>query len=345
MSRTLACFALSLLILGLAPAWAPADADKPWVVYEGKEGPGKGKHVVLVAGGQGYHAEEALPQLAKILAVRHGFTCTVLFSIDRKTGEIAPNVLDNIPGLEALQTADLLVIFTRFVNLPDDQMKHIVAYLDAGKPVVGIRTATHAFSIPEGRTYYRYSYVYPGADYVQGFGRQVLGETWIDHHGHHGVEGTRGLIAKGAEAHPILRGIKDGDVFGPTDVYRIRLPLPGDSRTLLVGQVVASKQPDAKAVEGPKNDPMMPLAWVKTYAGRDGKKGRAFTSTIGAAADLENEGVRRLLVNGVYWALGLEDKIPARSNIELVGAYKPEPFLKFDDQHRKGLRPADLRLK
>src|SRR4249920_660536 len=91
-------------------------AADPWVVYEGTDGPGKGKHIVLVSGDEEYRSEEALPQLGKILARRHGFTCTVLFAIDPKDGTINPDV-SNIPGLEALGTADLLILFTRFRNL------------------------------------------------------------------------------------------------------------------------------------------------------------------------------------------------------------------------------------
>src|ERR1700681_301483 len=99
---------------------SPAQAEDPWVVFQGSDGPGKGKHVVLVSGDEEYRSEEALPQLAKILASRHGFTCTVLFAIG-KDGTIDPNQSDNIPGLEALRSADLMIIATRFRNLPDDQ--------------------------------------------------------------------------------------------------------------------------------------------------------------------------------------------------------------------------------
>src|SRR5204863_8255255 len=95
--------------------------DKPFVVYEGKTGPGKGKHIVLVSGDEEYRSEEGLPQLAKILAKHHGFKCTVLFAINPATGTINPNVNSNIPGLENLQTADLMIIATRFRDLPDEQ--------------------------------------------------------------------------------------------------------------------------------------------------------------------------------------------------------------------------------
>src|SRR5208282_2884422 len=124
-----------------------SQAADPWVVLDGFDGPGKGKHIVLVSGDEEYRSEEALPQLAKILAKQHGFKCTVLFAIDPKDGTINPNVNNNIPGLEALKTADLMILATRFRNLPDDQMKHIVDYIDAGKPIIGLRTATHSFNL------------------------------------------------------------------------------------------------------------------------------------------------------------------------------------------------------
>ena len=189
-------------ILGTLTGAARLNAADPWLTVPGGDGPGKGKHVVLVSGDEEYRSEETLPQLAKILATHHGFKCTVLFAIDPKDGTINPNVTDNIPGLEQLKTADLMVIFTRFRNLPDDQMKHIVEYVEAGKPIVGLRTATHAFK-PAARartpSTTRDSKA-PG--YEGGFGKQVLGETWVNHHGKHGKEGTRGVVADGAGEAP-----------------------------------------------------------------------------------------------------------------------------------------------
>ena len=169
------------LVAFLLASSSPA-AD-PWLVVEGGEGPGKGKRIVLVSGDEEYRSEEALSQLAKILAKHHGFHCTVLYAIDPKTGAIDPNTVDNIPGLEALRLADLMVIATRFRNLPDGQMKEIDDYLRAGKPVVGMRTATHAFNVPKDRAFHHYSWDQKGEKLPQGFGRQVLGETWISHHG------------------------------------------------------------------------------------------------------------------------------------------------------------------
>jgi len=91
---------------------------------------------------------------------------------------------------------------------------------------------------------------------------------------------------------------------------------------------------------GKQNDPMMPVAWVKSYTGARGRGAPVFTTTMGAAQDLENEGLRRLMVNACYWALGMENKIPARTNVDLVGDYKPLPF-KFGG-FAKGIKPSDL---
>jgi type 1 glutamine amidotransferase len=299
-------------------------AGDEWVIYQGGDGPGHGKNVVLISGDEEYRSEEGLPQLAKILAKHHGFTCTVLFAIG-KDGTIDPNRNDNIPGLEALRKADLMIIAARFRDLPEEQMKEIDDYVQSGRPIIGMRTATHAFNFKNGkRKYARYSF--NSKEWDGGFGRQVLGDTWFNHHGNHGHESTRGIIAPGETGHPIMRGIKDGDIWGPTDVYGVHLPLPGDSKPLVLGQVVADMTPTGKPVEGKKNDPMMPVGWVKTFTGESGKPARVFTTTMGAATDLESEGVRRMLVNAVYWALGLDDKITAESDVSLVGEYKPRPF-------------------
>jgi type 1 glutamine amidotransferase len=320
---------------------AGSAAAQPWLTIPGGEGPGKGKTIVLVSGDEEYRSEEALPQLAEVLARHHGFTCHVLFAVDPADGAIAPNVTTNIPGLEKLDRADLMIIQTRFRDLPDEQMKHVVDYIESGRPVMGMRTATHAFRL-SSPTYARYTWDSAAPGYEGGFGRQVLGETWVNHHGFHGREGTRGIAAPGQEANPILKGIAAGSIFGPTDVYTVRLPLPGDSKPVVLGQVTETLSPDSAPVTA-KNEPMMPVAWIRTYTGRAGKAARVFATTMGASQDLAYEGTRRMLVNGAYWALGMEAKIPARSNVDLVGDYHPTPFrAKPDAEWKPGIRPADL---
>jgi type 1 glutamine amidotransferase len=231
------------------------------------------------------------------------------------------------------------VLFLRLRNLPDEQMQHIVDYVESGRPIVALRTATHAFSPDASREHARYSWT--STEWDGGFGRQILGETWISHHGAHGSQSTRGIIAEGQGDHPILRGIADGDIWGPTDVYGVRLPLPEGCTPLVMGQVVDGMKPDDPAAEGEKNNPMMPVAWTKTYTAGD-KTGRVFTTTMGASQDLLAEGTRRLVVNACYWAIGLEDQIPEKSNVDLVGAYEPLPFA-FNGA-KPGVKPSDHAL-
>ena len=313
---------------------AGGTTGQPWVVYEGTQGPGVGQHVVFVTGDEEYRSEEGMPMLARILAEHHGFTCTVLFAIDPETGLINPDVQTNIPGLERLETADLMVLFTRFRELPDEQMKHIIDYTNSGKPIVGLRTSTHAFNYTRDTTNAYAKYDYRSDEPEGGYGRAVFGETWINHHGDHGTESTRGLINGLHAGHPILRGV--GDIWGPTDVYGVR-PLVGDPDVLVFGQVLEGMEPTAmpnfeKAI--------MPVAWVKDYTGETGNTARVFATTMGAAVDLESEGLRRLLVNAVYWGLEMEEEIPEAANVAIVGDYDPT-FFGFGD-YRKGLRPSDF---
>jgi hypothetical protein len=334
MRRATGLWAFALAAFALLCAGRARAAD-PWVVFQGTSGPGVGKHIVFVTGDEEYRSEESMPQLAKILAVHHGFKCTVLFAVNKETGEIDPQTVDNIPGLEALDSADLMVIFTRFRELPDDQMKHIIDYTNSGKPILGLRTATHAF-------FYRKHLDSPYAKYTWqrdlggGWGRQVLGETWINHYGHHQVESTRGLPAKGMEDCPILKGIDQ--IWGPSDVYEVTT-LSGDSKPVVMGQVLSGMNPD----DPPNPDKhLVPIAWIKTYTGTEGKTARVFTTTMGHGDDFKNEGVRRMLVNACYWCLGMEDKIPAKADVDLVGEYNPNHI--GTGRHKKGLKPCDYKL-
>ncbi len=315
---------------------SPSD---PWVVYQGGEGAGKGKHIVLVSGDEEYRSEEALPMLARILSTHHGFKCTVLFAVDPQSGEIDPEFQTNIPGLEQLETADLMVLFTRFRELPDEQMKYIDAYTKAGKPVVAMRTATHAFQYTRNKKspYAKYSYDSKVKGWQEGYGRQVLGETWVAHHGAHGDEGTRGLINGLYEDHPVLQGVQD--IWGATDVYTIR-DLTADAQVLVFGQSTHGMTPDSP-MSFEKS--IMPVAWTKEYESESGKKARVFNTTMGASVDLESEDLRRLLVNACYWAVGIENKIPQESKVDIVGEYDPTMF-GFGD-HQKGLRPSDFAVK
>jgi hypothetical protein len=92
--------------------------------------------------------------------------------------------------------------------------------------------------------------------------------------------------------------------------------------------------PQDQPVDGKKNDPMMPIAWVKTYNGA-----RVFCTTMGAATDLPNAGVRRLLVNATFWAVGLDEEITPDLSIEFVGTFSPTEY--GFGGYQKGRKPSD----
>ena len=290
------------------------------VVYQGKSGPGTGKHIVFLSGDEEYRSEEALPQMAKILATRHGFKCTVLFAVNPTNGTIDPNYNKNLPGAEALDSADAIVMSLRFREWPDEQMKHFVdAYL-AGKPIIALRTSTHAFNYPKNSPSPYAKFGWSGGVWRGGFGRQVLGETWVAHHGEHKKEATRGIIEAAATSDPILNGVKD--LFGDTDVYTAN-PV-ADVKILVRGQVLVGMNPTDLPVEGKKNEPMQPIVWTRIFTNEAGAKNKILCTTMGSATDLLNEGLRRLLVNGVYWGVGLE--VPAKADVDLVGTFKPTMY-------------------
>ena len=325
-----------LVLTGLVCTIVSSAQAEPWVVLEGKAGPGNGKHIVFLAGDDEYRSEDLIPQLAKILAVHHGFKCTVLFAVNKETGEIDPRTLDNIPGLQALKKADMMVMFLRFRELPDEQMKHIIDFTNSGKPIMGLRTSTHAFNYRKSKDspYAKYSFRSKEPD--GGYGRQVFGETWINHYGHHNVESTRGLVVTGMGNEVIAKGVED--IWGPSDVYGLTT-LTGDCKPIVMGQVLVGMNPDDKPHPTKK---LVPVAWTKTYTGETGKTSRVFTTTMGHSFDLNSEGFRRLLVNACYWGLEMEDQIPAKSKVDFVGTYNPNNI--GMGKHKTGLKPSDHAL-
>lgn len=308
------------------------------ITYPPQPGPGSGRHLVFLTGDEEYRGEEGLPMLAKILSQRHGFKCTVLFPLD-PDGTINPDNNRSIPGIEALDTADGLVMMLRFRQWPDAAMERFAGALARGLPIVALRTSTHAFRFPpEVPTSYRH---------FDHFGRRVLGEGWVSHWGPNRRGATRGIIEPGAETDPILRGV--ADLFGDSGVYETH-PVP-DAKILARGAVLKGMQPTdvpdtyaqkrrSDGREQPVNDPMMPIAWTRTHTHANGKASRVFCTTMGAATDLANEGLRRMVVNAVLWGFGLE--IPAKSDVRFVDPYQPSAYA-FKG-YRRGLTPADHAL-
>ncbi len=301
---------------------------------------GRGKTIVFISGDEEYRSEEALPMLGKLLARRHGFTCHCLFAVDPDSGMIDPRVQTNIPGMHLLEEADLVVMALRFRHLPDEQMKYFDQYLMSGHPIIALRTSTHAFRYPDDSDSEFARYGWNSTEWPGGFGRQVLGESWVSHHGDHGKQSTRAIINPDHAGHVVLTGVED--VWGPTDVYGIR-DLPDNARILMHGQVLDGMSPDSPPAETSHNDPMMPLAWLRDWQTESGATSRIFCTTMGAATDFESADLRRLIVNAVFLLAGLESVIDGSLDVTPLGTYEPSEF--GFDRFQKGVRPADIQAR
>ena len=304
------------LLLSCSPLLAHPVPDSPqWLTYSGNKGPGKGRHIVLISADQEYRSEQSMPMMAGILSRHHGFDCTILFGVNDK-GEVDPTMpvytkkgqeaevkSHNIPGLKHLASADLVVFFTRLLTLPGEQQERIVSYIDSGKPMIALRTANHGF---------RGALPYKIDGKTVNFGRDVLGGSFMGHHGRWHADSTRGTIVEELKGHPIAVGVDD--IWGPSDVYRTYKEgtgLPEGCTALVWGQPLTGRNHDDPP--NPGKEPL-PVAWFKTWQTSEGKKARVFQSTMGSGKDLESAGLRRLIINAAYWGLGMEAAIsPTRS--------------------------------
>jgi len=293
--------------------------------FTGGEGPGKGKHVVLLAGDEEYRSEEVMPVLAKLLAEKHGFDTTVLFSA-AEDGTINPEATKSLMGAEALDKADAVVMLLRFREWNDEAMGKFKAAMNRGIPVVALRTSTHAFNTKKDGLWADWSWNHSSG----GFGRKVLGETWISHWGVHKKEATKTVQEPGNEKSPLLKSV--GELFGDTDVYEAAPP--ADATILLRGIVLKGMNPtdvpadyDKKTKGGVAqkvNEPAMPVAWTREVKNEAGTTNKILTTTMGAATEIVDEDLRRLIVNGVYWGLGLE--VPEKAEVPVSAEFKPSNY-------------------
>ncbi len=264
----------AVVLMSVALLWgaraAPANAQQT--------SDARAPHVVFVTGDHEYGSERTIPLFADQLEFNYGMRTTVLQASPDEYAE------ENIPGLEALADADLAVFFLRFRRLPEDQLAHIKAYLDSGKPVIGFRTTTHAFRYPPGDP--RESW--------NNFGAEVLGAPWIEHYGHE--SSTDAVVAETAREHPILAGV-DPAFHVRSWVYIVRPDYPPPTADVLLNGTSV----------GPSNwaeREVQPVAW--TWTGPSGR--RVFATTMGHPEDFAVESFQRLIFNAVYWAV---DRAPA----------------------------------
>ena len=227
-------------------------------------------HVVFLIGEREYETRSTLPAFARAQLEPRGLRCTFVCAAsdtDKKRSH-------EFPGFEAVGTADLVLVSVRRRGLKRRQLDMLRAHLDAARPLVGIRTASHAFHTrgrhPKGHAEWK------------GFDPEVLGGNYHGHHGHkHETEVTLARAANGREGHPILAGVRP--FTSPSWLYKVR-PLAGSTTALLVGTI-----PDAEPE---------PVAWTNIY-----RKARVFYTSLGHRGDFEKPDFVRLLTNAVFWAM------------------------------------------
>ena len=232
------------------------------------------EHAVFMIGEAEYKSQDSMPGVAEEVHSKYGFGTTVCVS--DPLADRAP--VYDFAGLDALADADLFVVYTRFRILSDENMEIVKAYLDSGRPVVGLRTATHSFRFPAGS---------PHEVWNRKFGIDLFGTPWRMHYGGHSSTDVSAIPE--ANGHPILRGVPDR-FHVRSWLYHV-LPLPSTCRWLLSGKCVNATD---QWVENP-------VAWTNTHNG-----GRVFYTSLGHPEDFEVDSFRTLLLNGIRWAAGEE---------------------------------------
>ena len=226
-----------------------------------------------------------------------------------------------------------MVVFTRWRELPKHQAKMITDYAESGKPIVGFRTATHTFNYKKDSSMFYLNNDWPA---------KVYGQQWITHHGHFGDNETplTSVYIKGDNT-PILSGVEPFQAY--SWLYHVdggKWKLNGDSKPFLEGKALKSSHEKAgKLNEFPLTNP---VAWTKSYTTQSGKSARVFFTTLGHPFDFKEVSMRKLALNGIYWALGLEKKIPQSGvNADFVGEYKPNDS-GFGEKFKKGMKPFKI---
>ncbi len=287
-------------------------------------------HIVFVMGDEEYRSEESMPMLAQIAHREMGAKISLCYPLDEK-GNVDPNRQDHIAGLEALETADLMVMFTRFRALPENELKYITDYAETGKPIIGFRTSTHAFLYEKDSSLQRMNDQWP---------TKVFGQQWITHHGHFddGANPLTSVSLIKDKQHAILRDIAPFEAY--SWLYHVHggdWNLYGDSDPLLMGNSLKSNHERAGNLDKFPLD--NPVAWTKTYTGTSGKTAKVFFTTLGHPYDWKNENMRRLAMNAIHWVL--DQEIPKDLKVDFVSPYEPNNS-GFGKKFKKNLKPIAI---
>lgn len=217
-----------------------------------------------------YEAHKTIPKFADMLTSKLDFQVTVL----QGKGDLSSF---HFPGLEILSKADLVVVFFRRIALKHEQMEIIKSYLNEGKPLIGIRTANHAFSVRDE--------VPDGYESWWDFVPDILG---CENKGYGAVEsGTEVTVTPEANGHSILKGFEPANWHSTGNIYHAAPLLDESALVLLTGESEGKEEP---------------IAWT-----RNANNSRVFYTSLGYPDDFKLPQFRRLLINAIYWALDMNE--------------------------------------
>ncbi len=248
----------------------------------------KRPHAAFVIGTLHYSPELTMPVFAKELE-RFGFR-TTLIQGEGNPEKKKENVL---PNLGELENADVAIFFSRFMQLPDAEWRHIEAYLKSGKPVLGLRTANHSF---------KYGKDHPRYDWNVDFGRRALGTPYIVHQA--GTTDVK-VVAENA-AHPIMTHVTKHQWVSPGTLYLARL------ETGCLPLVVGTGKGKARFLKRQfgemqvKEIETAPVAW----AWKNEWGGKSFYTSFGHPGDFAEESFNRMLLNAICWSV--DHPLPAK---------------------------------
>ena len=232
----------------------------PFILNAAEPTKEKPLRVHFISGAKEYRSAESLKKLQTYLGKNDRISITTSWVEDKA---------NHLPAFEKIREADVLVVFARRLNLPENQMKIIRAHWEAQKGIVGIRTASHAFSKKDNKI----------------FDLKILGGNYLGHFGDEAVSVAPTTVGK---AHPLTKGL----TLPPSQkLYKAGDLFPG-SIILQTGTITQN------------NDQTIshPVTWITPYA----KNGNAFYTSLGIPADFDSEPFLKMLTRAIFWSVHRE---------------------------------------
>ena len=220
--------------------------------------------VAFVTAENEYRTNQRFHEFAHELLLTQGVNCDFAAG----TQSITDPGRHNIENLQILQDAGLVFLSVRRRALEAEKMNAVRDYVNSGKPLVGIRTASHAFSVNER--------IADNLVTWDNFDQEVWGGNYT---GHLRNSETQVSLVPGMESHPLLKGLDPGGFTSSGSLYQCR-PLAPDTQVLLLGTLPGA--------------PQEPVLWINHRP-----NGIAIYTSLGHGDDWNEPNFRQLMLNMV----------------------------------------------